>query len=153
MELKSWILLLGANSVEDYTFRRLISCLVLWKTHRLRKQKSVFPLAQQFSPPDFPQRYELYHHEKYSLFQLEPTPSCSLKRWFSPLDASLELNIITNLLIMFLIFRQSFLAEVSYWLIVLKTSHGICRNWQFQPVRNHPCVSNKEQIDCFQIQI
>lgn len=148
MELKSWIPLLGANSVEDYTFRRFISCWALWKTQRLRKQKSSVSLSTAtvwiVSSPDFPQRYELYHHEKYSLLQLEPTPSSSLKRWFSPLDASLELNTITNLLMMFLISRQSFLAIVSYWLIVLKTSPGVCRNWRCQPVRIQPCVSNKE---------
>lgn len=148
MELKSWIPLWGANSVEDYTFRRFISCLALWKTQKLRKQKSSVSLSMAnvwiLSPPDFLQRYELYHHEIYSLLQLETTPSSSPKRWFSPLDVSLELNTIINLLIMFLIFRQSFLAGVPYWLIVLKTSHGVCKNWQCQPVRIQSCVSNKE---------
>lgn len=148
MELKSWIPLLGANPVKDYTFRKFISCLALSKTQRWRKLKSDVSLSTAtvwiLSPPDFPQRCELYHHEKYFLLQLKPTPSSPLKRWFSPLDASLELNTITNLLIMFLISRQSFLAVVSYWLIVLKTSHGVFRNWQCQPVKIQPCVSSKE---------
>lgn len=88
MELKSWIPLLGAISVEDYTFRRFISCLALWKTQRLRKEKSSVSLSTAtvwiLNPPDFLQRYELYHHEKYSLLQLETTLPLPQRDGFHP---------------------------------------------------------------------
>lgn len=84
------------------------------------------------------------HHKKYSVLLLETTPFSSPKRSFPLLDVSLGLNTVINLLIVFLISRQNFLPKVSYQLIVLKTSHMICRNWQCQLERIQSCVSNKE---------